>query len=336
MITLREVALESGVNLSTASRSLSGSYGVHPSTRKKVLEVAQRLNYRPNRVARVLATGRSNSIGLIISDIRNPYFAEVARGAEDAAFESGSDLILCNTDLNAEKQLRYVDSLLEKQVDGIIMNSAAPLDKSQLERLAEFNVPIVLLNKTAKSRNISTVFADNYEGGRLAARYLIGLGHTKAVHLTGVRNHGNLKERARGFLSEFAAGGLSAPQVHHGLHTEAGGYDLGIKILADRANVSAVFTANDVMAFGFIRAAVKLGVKIPKDVSVIGFDDVSIAEIVTPPLTTISQPIYEVGHSAVELLLKLISQKDEPRGSEHRVLSVRLVERASCGPPCKK
>src|SRR5512140_1242573 len=128
-VTLKDVAREAGVDLSTVSRSLSVSYGVHEETRKRVLEVAERLNYRPNRVARGLVTGRSHTLGLIVSDIRNPFFAEVARGAEDAARASQCDLVLCNSDLDAVKQMEYVDSLLEKRVDGILMNSVAALSR---------------------------------------------------------------------------------------------------------------------------------------------------------------------------------------------------------------
>jgi LacI family transcriptional regulator len=132
-VTLKDVAREAGFNLSTVSRSLSGSYGVHQQTRKRVLEVAERLHYRPNRIARGLVTGRSHTLGLIVSDVRNPFFAEVARGAEDAARAHGCDLVLCNSDLDQAKQMCYIRSLAEKRVDGVLMNSVAALRKTQQE-----------------------------------------------------------------------------------------------------------------------------------------------------------------------------------------------------------
>src|SRR5450432_1004724 len=135
-VTIKDVARESGVNISTVSRALNDEYGVHPDTREHVIAVANRLKYRPNRVARSLVTGRSHTLALIVSDIRNPFFAEVARGAEDAARAGGCDLILCNSDLDNEKQMQYVESLLEKRVDGILMNSVWALDKQQQRRLA--------------------------------------------------------------------------------------------------------------------------------------------------------------------------------------------------------
>ena len=130
-VTIKDVARESGVNVSTVSRALNGEYGVHADTREHVVTIAQRLGYRPNRVARGLVTGRSHTLGLVVSDIRNPFFSEVARGAEDAACRAGYDLILCNSDLDPEKQMRYAQSLLEKRVDGILMNSVAALSRKQ-------------------------------------------------------------------------------------------------------------------------------------------------------------------------------------------------------------
>lgn len=144
--TLKEIAEEAGVNVSTASRALSGTYGVRKQTRERVLSAAKRLNYRPNLMARGLVTGKSHTIGLVVSDIRNPYFAEVARGAEDAAFAASFDVILCNSDLNPSKQLQYVRSLLEKNVEGILMNSVAALTADQRAELGNCGVPVVLLN----------------------------------------------------------------------------------------------------------------------------------------------------------------------------------------------
>ena len=156
-VTIKDVARESGVNVSTVSRALNGEYGVHPDTREHVAAVARRLRYRPNRVARGLVTGRSHTLALVVSDIRNPFFAEVARGAEDAAYRAGYDLVLCNSDLDAEKQMRYAQSLMEKRVDGILMNSVAALSKKQQEQLAGLGVPIVLLNRAAPRGAFSTV-----------------------------------------------------------------------------------------------------------------------------------------------------------------------------------
>ena len=178
-ITIKDIARESGVNISTVSRALNDAYGVHQETRGHVLAVAARLNYYPNRVARGLKTRRSHTLALIVSDIRNPFFAEVTRGAEDAARAGGYDLVLCNSDLDPRKQMEYVASLLEKQVDGILMNSVADLSRKQQDQLAASGVPIVLLNRSTASKSFSTVCADNEAGGVMAARYLLRLGPPK-------------------------------------------------------------------------------------------------------------------------------------------------------------
>ena len=179
---------------------LTAAYGVREATRKKVLAAAERLNYRPNRIAKGLATGRSHTLAMVISDIRNSFFAEVARGAEDAAYKAGYELVLCNSDLSPSKQMRYVHSLLEKQVEGIVMNSVARLSREEQEELGRYGVPIVLLNRPPAGNDcLSTVVADNYEGGLLAGRYLVDLGHRVIAHLTGPREHGNFSERTRGF-----------------------------------------------------------------------------------------------------------------------------------------
>jgi DNA-binding LacI/PurR family transcriptional regulator len=325
---LRDIAASAGVTIATASRSLSGAYGVNPATRQRVLEAAARLHYRPNRFARGLVTGRSQIIGLIISDIRNPFFADVARGAEDAAFAAGSDVVLCNTDLNSERQKRYIHSLMEKNVDGIIMNSITALDRTEQNRLAESGVPVVLLNRHEKNSPFSTVLADNVRGGALVAQYLSSLGHERFAHLSGSTRHGNLSMRAKGFLQYLRKPGSKASvSVLHAGHTFEGGHEVARKLFGDRNEITAIFAANDAMAFGVLKAAMELGVRIPADVSLVGFDDVEMASIAHPPLTTIHQPRYELGQAAVEILLAARSGKQ--KAPEHRVLGVHLVERES-------
>lgn len=325
-VTIKDVAREAGVDVSTVSRALNDNYGVNKETRKRVQAVAQRLNYRPNRVARGLVTGQTHTLGLIVSDIRNPFFAEVARGAQDAANRAGCDLILCNADLDPAVQLRYVRSLLGKRVDGILMNSVASFTTAEKEELAACGVPIVLLNRPRQTRAFSTVHADNVQGGRLAGEYLRRLGHRRVAHLTGPKHHGNLTDRAQGFLKVFPD-----TMLMHGEHTFAGGYEMANKLFAMGSGVTAVFAASDAIAFGVIRAAIENGLRIPEDLSLIGFDNVELSGIIQPPLTTIHQPKYELGEAAVEILVKSAYRSKEPV-VENRVLGVHLVERRSCRP----
>jgi DNA-binding LacI/PurR family transcriptional regulator len=326
--TLHDVAMAAGVTNATASRSLTGAYGVHPETRKRVTEAAIKLNYKVNRFARGLVTGRSDVIGLIISDVRNSYFAEVARGAEDAAYAAGLDVLLCNSDLDSTKQMRYISSLMAKRVEGIIMNSVANLSRDDQMYIANSRVPVVLLNRPAKSTLFSTVSADNERGGELAAECLLANGHRHLIYLTGPEKHDNLSARARGFMRMVRHFGRGADaSVLHGTHTLAGGYEMAKTLFRHLGKLTAIFTANDTVAFGVIKAAIEAGLRIPEDVSVIGFDDVELAALVHPPLTTIRQPKYEIGSAAIDVLLRLSAGKD--RTPEHRVLGVELIERSS-------
>lgn len=328
--TIKDVARESGVNISTVSRALNNGYGVSPQTRDLVLAAANRLKYRPNGVARGLVTGRSHSMALILSDIRNPFFAEVARGAADAARNGSCDLVLCNSDLDPVRQMEYVTSLLEKRVDGILMNSVSALSPDEQKQLAECGVPIVLLNRSAASKAFSTVSADNEAGGVLAAEHLLELGHRKIAHLTGPRQHGNLSDRTRGFVQALlAAPQPVAPIVLYGAFTFEGGRELTTQLLEEHPDVTAIFAANDVMACGAVRAILDRGLGIPEDLSLIGFDNIQFSSIIHPPLTTIHQPKYEMGQAAVEILLRLARDKTR-RTPESRVLGVELIERQSC------
>ncbi len=320
------------MDISTVSRSLNGSYGINKQTREKVLQIAARLNYRPNRVARGLATGRSNTVGLIVSDIRNPFFAEVARGAEDAACAAGCDVVLCNSDLDPSKQMRYIQSLLEKRVDGILMNSVGGMDRTQQEQLAGSGVPVVLLNRPRSGSNFSTVTADNNEGGFLAGEYLLRLGHRRVANFTGPRDHGNLRDRTRGFLRAFTGTDAPAPIVLSGNHTFKGGYELARQVLARYPEVTGIFAANDIMAFGAIRAFLESELAVPRDISIIGFDNVELASVIHPPLSTIHQPKYDMGKAAVEMLLSFAEGPDAHL-PEHRTLGVKLIERQSCSIP---
>jgi DNA-binding LacI/PurR family transcriptional regulator len=329
-VTLKQVALEAGVDMATVSRALNGSYGVKTETRQRVLAVAKKLKYVPNRIATGLATGRSHIMAIVVSDIRNPFFAEVTRGAEDEAYEAGYDLVLCNSDLNPVKQIHYFRSLLEKRVEGIIMNSVATLSRTFQEELSRCGVPIVLLNQLPGVLGFSTVIPDNFEGGMLAGTYLSRLGHRVIGQITGPPKHGNFRERTRGFLKACDAASKKVKTiVIHGHQSSQGGYEMMKKLLAKHRDVTAIFAGNDAIAFGAIRAAAESGLSVPGDMSIIGFDDVEFAGVVRPPLSTIHCPKYEMGKAAVEILLRH-AMRPKSWSPEHRIFGVRLIERESC------
>jgi LacI family transcriptional regulator len=229
--------------------------------------------------------------------------------------------------------MQYVQSLSEKRIDGIMMNSVSMLNHEQQAKLAASGVPIVLLNRPASNHTFSTVCADNESGGALAAQYLLGLGHRKIAHLTGPRQHGNLSDRARGFVRTLqSAENPVQPVVLHGKFNFEGGTELTRKLLDAHPDITAIFAANDVMAFGVVHAVLDRGLRIPEDLSLIGFDNIQFSIIVHPPLTTIHQPKYEMGSAAVDILLRLARDKGKQM-PEHRRLGVELIERQSCKPP---
>ena len=328
-VTISDIAREVGVTPSTVSRALNGRYGISPAVREQVLAAAQRLNYEPNMVARGLVTGRSQSLALLISDIRNPFFAEVARGAEDAASAVDFDILLCNSDLDAQKQMKYFRSLIKKRVAGILMNSVTALDREQLREIREADIPVVTLTSSGSHRFLSTVVCDNFRGGFLAGECLARLGHRRIAQLTSFRRHPVLAERARGFAKAMQSNCPDAePLIFRGTHDTRGGYEMAQRVLAAVPRATAIFAANDAIAFGAMKAIFEAGLRVPDDISLVGFDDVELASIVHPPLTTVRQPAYEMGQAAVEILVKQAA-REKPL-PEHRVFDVELIERQSC------
>jgi LacI family transcriptional regulator len=209
------------------------------------------------------------------------------------------------------------------------MNSVAALSRAQQEGLMALGMPIVLLSRMAAERFFSTVTADNHTGGYLAGRYLTQLGHRFIAHITGPKRHGNFSERARGFLKAIEESRKTVkPVIMHGAQSFKGGYDMVRHLIERHPETTAIFTGNDIMAFGAMRALYELGLRIPKEVSLIGFDNLEFSSLLHPPLTTVHQPKYEMGQAAVELLLKL--GKRDGRTPEHRMLGVELIERESC------
>ncbi len=329
-VTLKDVAEACGVNVSTVSRSLNNRYGIDAKTRTRILEIAGKLNYQRNRMASGLATGKSNTFGLIISDVRNPYFAEFARAVESAAFDAGYDLILCNCANDVEKQMHYFRSLTGKMVDGVMFSIVGAFSKESQNEILESGVPTLLLSRPPGKSLFSTLTGDNAKGGAVAGEYLMRLGHSRIGHLTGARHHGNLAARAKGFSKALKRGGIE-PVILRGNPTYHGGFEMTLRLIEEAPDLTAIFAANDTIAFGALQALAQIGKRVPDDISLIGFDNIEISSIVRPPLTTLNVPITEKGVVAVEMLLQLAQNgKGTQVVSEHRVLNAELIERESC------
>jgi len=326
---LADVAREAGVDISTASRALNGRIGPRSKVRERVLEAARRLNYRPNPLGRALVLGRTRTIGLLVSDIRNPFMTDLARAVEETAHQAGFDLLLCNSGLDRDKQMQYFSALLDKRVGGLILNFVPPLDRAQHQQIAASGIPVVLLSPAPRGSPLSTVCCENLRGGELVGEYLIRLGHRRLAHLTGSLAHPNFAARWRGFRRTVRT---LAPECQlvllRGMHDFQGGYAMAQGLLRHHPHVTGVFAANDAIAFGALAAFHAAGVKIPDDVSLVGFDDVELASIAHPPLTTVHQPVAEIGRAAVEIISR--HWHNALSAPVHLRFSVSLVERDSC------
>lgn len=329
MPTIREVAQHARVSSATVSHVINHTRFVEPDTQARVRQSIETLGYRPNLLARSLRRRETRTIGLLVPDNANPFFAEFARVVEDAGFAQGYSVILCNSDRSETKEQAYIDLLLAKQVDGIIVISST--DRVDLlEHVLELGVPMVVVDGDTAELPASRVQVANEHGGYLAGRYLAERGHRR-VGCIGGPSHANPSWlRVVGFLRAMGEVGVVLPPeaIVHGDFRYAGG-ETGMRTLLDRQlGLSAVFAANDLMAIGAMLALRRADLAIPGDVSVIGFDNIMQASTMIPALTTVEQPVNELGQAAVGLLFdQILKRATEPASIE---VATRLIERESC------
>ncbi|MDN4071718.1 LacI family DNA-binding transcriptional regulator [Fictibacillus terranigra] len=323
MATIKDVAKQAGVSVATVSRVLNSNGYVNEDTKKKVEEAIDRLNYKPNAVARSLYKKTSKTIGLMVPDIVNPFFPELARAVEDTAHKLGYNVVFCNTDENVEKEEHYLEILLQKYVDGLIVAS----NTLTAEKVRQLNIPVVSIDRKINA-DIPTVVVKNKSGARKATGFLLEMGCKRIAHLSGPEHIDNAMERRTGYLEEVG----SEPWFDSS-YIEDGNYDMKtainatLQLLGRHPEIDGIFAGNDVMAIGAIKAAHKFGKKVPEDLAIIGFDGISLAEATTPELTTVGQPIYDMGTIVADLLVKLIEKKAVE--NTFFEFDVELIERES-------
>lgn len=311
-VTIYDVAREANVSLATVSRVLNNNPYVKESTRRRVQEAIDRLGYEPNLVASALMTKRTRLVALLVPDISNPFYGEVARGVEDAASELEYNCVICNVGADTDKQAQYVTVLRRKGIDGIIFGTAVYDDRLVLS-LARRDYPVTLMARDVPAADVNRVLTDDAAGGALAAQHLLELGHTKMAVVTEPAAIHSSRERSRGFSQVLAGHALTPQQVDADGSDIAGGQAAGRQLLQRTDRPTAVFAANDLLAIGIMQAARSIGVDVPGDLSVVGFDGTMMAQIATPPLTTIVQPMREMGQTAVKLLLETIEHGGRAR-----------------------
>ena len=298
----------------------------------------EKLNYYPNTLARSLRSGRTKTIGLLIPDISNLFFAEISRKIEDKGFEFGYSVILCNTDDDLSKEESYINVLLEKQVDGIIFISAGS-SESSLAKPLDLYIPIVVADRDVADINSDVVLLNNYKGGFDATNYLISLNHKRIACISGPSLVTPSAQRVEGYKQALLESGLTVDGslIKTGDFRFDGGEKAMREILVNPELPTAVFICNDMMALGAIRAINDLGKRVPDDFSLIGFDNIPLSKTVYPSLTTMSQPITKMADLVIELLLEKISLKQKQKRTNEEepqynrmILEAELIERDSC------
>lgn len=307
MVTIREIAKKAGVSVGTVSKVINYDETVSGINKRKVIRIIKELNYRPNRIARSLSKGKTKNVGFIIPDITNPYFPELVRGASDLLISNGYYVFLCSSDNDANKEDLYINDLVSMWIDGMII---APSDTENRD-ISIFNKiisPFVVVDREIKELNKDLIIINNKKGAYEAVNYLISNGHRRIVILAGPQYTKTAQNRFRGWKKALEEKDLFQEEfVFWGNFSIDSGYEMMKKVFDYLGKVDAVFACNDLIALGAIQAIEEKSYRIPDDISIVGFDDIYLSKFLKPPLTTVRQPIYDMGKIAAEILLDRMS-----------------------------
>lgn len=349
-VTIKDIAKQADVSYGTVSRALNNKYGVGEQTRARILEIAKRLDYSPNAIARGLVKKQTKTIGLIIPDITNPYFPEVAKGIEDEAKRAGYSVFLCNSNWERDRQTQYIELLAERRVDGFIIASVADVDDPVGEK-PFYSIPVVYVSNFPQNTSRSYVVVDNARGGFLATQHLIEAGYQKIGFIGAVEQSQPIDGRLLGYKSALARYGLPVEgryiKLGHYIHEQETAEKFMQEMIRSGDYPHAVFAENDLFAFGVIQGVREMGLSVPENVAVVGFDDISFAGFKDVQLTTVSQPMYDMGITAVQLLFEELNfpaarsdrissgdGNDRSAGSRSRrvvILEPKLIVRETSG-----
>ncbi|MGH1831261.1 substrate-binding domain-containing protein [Enterococcus gilvus] len=320
-ITIKDVAKQSGVSIATVSQILNGNENkFSPKTVAKVLAAKAELNYEPDYFARRMIMKKSKTIGVLVPDITNPFFGTLVRGIEGVLYRENFVTMLCNADLDTKKETDYLEELSRRGVDGYIIASSVISNQAINDTLRKKNLPYIVLDQKKAEGFSDAVLTDDLSGGRIAGEHLKTLGHEKVAIVLPKDAPANIQKRLMGFQQIYPKADLIFGEL-----TKIGGRHAAANILQTEA--TAIFAVNDELAFGLYLGLAELGKKIPEDYSVIGYDNIDMCEYVTPQLTTIAQPIYELGQTTAALLLERVEQP--VKDWEEKTLPVKLIKRFS-------
>jgi LacI family transcriptional regulator len=328
-VSLRDVAKAAKVSVGTVSNVLNRPEVVAPETLARVQATIKELGFVPNGFARHLRSGQSRTLGLIVPDVANPFFTEVARGVEDAASKRDYAVFLCNSDESASKEDRYINVLIQQQVRGVLI-TPADMKSDRLEAMRERGIAVTLLDREIKGRKQCSVSVDDVHGGQIAIEYLAGLGHKNIAWVCGPESIPQVADRGAGVIKAAKVAGAKIETIRAPLMNAAKGEEAAKKILELEVMPTAIFCANDLLALGVMRALLANKVRIPEQVSVLGYDNIEFAPSAAVPLSSIAQPSYQMGVTAADLLL---NECEDGENHEHQQIRFQpqLVERASTG-----
>ncbi len=333
MVNRNDVARFAGVSPATVSYVVNnGPRPVANETRERVLRAIKQLNYQPSAVARNLRLQRTSTLGLVLPDMQNPYFAEVTRGIEAVAFENNYTVILCHSDYSYERELQYIDTLRMQRVAGVIWIPATDRMEAY-NKLVSYDMPTVLVDRYVTGQKVPAVVVDNFRGGYIATEHLIQLGHRRIGAIVRPVELSHSQGRLRGYMAALRDQGLEVDQalIAPGGYYLENGRRAFRQLMEQNPRPTAIFAYNDIMAIGALRAAHQYGLRVPDDLSIIGFDDIPEADFTCPALTTVSQAKFDMGRRGAELLLQMIEGGDLP-ALDAPLLVPRLVVRESTGP----
>lgn len=327
MTSIKDVARAAGVSTATVSRVLANNAPVRPETRERVMQAVASLNYRPNLIARSLRAQKSAKIGLVVSDIRNPFFTAIGRAVEDAAYEQGYSVLMCNTDENPEKEKLYLNILHDENVAGVIFSPTQQISASP--HPFQSRIPFVIIDRTVEMDEVDMVILDNLSAAYELASHLLDNGYRKIAGLFGNASTTG-KERHQGFQNALRDNGLAPASVDFLEPRIKPGYDKTLQLLNQAERLDAIFTSNSLLTAGAFQAIRDCGLVVPDDVALVGFDETTWGALVNPPITVIAQPTEEIGRTATELLFQRIA--DPGRAPKKVILKGKLLVRNSSTP----
>lgn len=332
MVGRADVARLAGVSPAVVSYVLNGSHPVSAQTRARVETAIEQLGYRPNALARSLATARSHTLGLLLPDSSNPYFAELAHAVEDAALAAGFVVLLGNGADSAERELGYVRTFLDRQVDGIIAVPRSEFDAGWRE-ISAARIPAVSLDRLSRDLDLASVVVDNVGGSRTATEHLIEHGRRRIACITGPNEASSARDRAKGWQLALETAGLGAPteRLVFNDFAVAAGHAATIELLERDPGIDGIFVGSDLQGVGVLRALADLGLRAGVDVGVVSFDGTKLSEYMSPRLTTVTQPYERLAAEVVRLLTMLIADPGRDRTDMHLVLPTELIPRDTCG-----